>query len=101
MQITITGKANRHNRKEVAAAMGGLGQLFEKFDELKTEAEVNEQIAGISGYCSALVVMGVLDEKTLNTEVREAVARKASRRIMELLHPDLLKDDEGAQEDGN
>lgn len=81
--------------------MGGLGLLFEEFDELETEVAVNEQVARINGYCAALVNMDAMDEKTANTAVREAVARKASRRIMELLHPDLLKDDEGAQEDGN
>ena len=100
MQVEITAKANRHNHSQVAAAMAGLAELFDEFAEAKTEAAVWEQVGRINGYCAALVNMDVMTEETANTKVREAAFKKANYRIMELLHPDLLKE-EGAQEDGN
>lgn len=92
VKVEIKATASEHNKEQVAAAMAGLGDLFDKYNKCQTVAEVGEHIARINGYCYALVNMGVLEEKEVNGKIAEAAVLAAVEREQEI---------EGKRRNGN
>ena len=82
--IQIKAKVTPHNAKQVAAAMAGLGDLKGKFNNMKTQEQIDEHVARINGYAYALVNMDVIEEKTANKEIAYAACMAAAARQEEL-----------------